>query len=65
MSCCFVSADPLVGKKFSSSNETCKEELGVIFYKNFKLHLSLVLSKFVAPPTTALGFWKVKPSSER
>lgn len=24
MSCCLVSADPLVGKKFSSSNETCK-----------------------------------------
>ena len=24
MSCCFVSADPLVGKKFSSSNDTCK-----------------------------------------
>lgn len=27
MSCCFVSADPVVGRKFSSSNETCKRSL--------------------------------------
>lgn len=37
MSCCLVSADPLVGKKFSSSNETCKIMCVVIFYKILNL----------------------------
>lgn len=47
MSCCLVSADPLVGKKFSSSNETCKINVYCTFLENLNANLSFVFTQFL------------------
>lgn len=37
ISCCLVSEEPLVGKKFSSNNDTFKERKKKDFYKNVQV----------------------------